>query len=383
MSSSDSPNAPDLLRTPLHPLHVELGARMVPFAGYEMPVNYPAGILTEHLHTRAAAGLFDVSHMGQVHLEGPDHATTARALERLCPADVVNLAPGRQRYTQFLNEQGGIIDDLMVTRPVDADGRLSLVVNAARKAVDFDLLREKLPANVRLTILDALALIALQGPQAAGVLARIAPDQNIETMPFMSVQRLRLLDADATISRSGYTGEDGFEISLAAESAEAFARHLLAETEVRPIGLGARDSLRLEAGLCLYGHELDETTDPIEAGLNWSIQKRRRVEGGFAGARRIQAALASGPRRQRVGIRPEGRAPAREGAEIVNQAGAAIGIVTSGGFGPSVGAPVAMGYVASDYAAPGTPVGLVVRGKTLAAAVGALPFHPHAYFRGQ
>jgi aminomethyltransferase len=383
MSSSDSPSAPDLLRTPLHALHVELGARMVPFAGYDMPVNYPAGILAEHLHTRAGAGLFDVSHMGQALIEGPDHAASARALERLCPADILNLAPGRQRYTQFLNAEGGIVDDLMVTRPARADGRLLLVVNAARKAVDFDLLRAKLPADVRLTILDTLALIALQGPQAAGVLARFAPGQTVETMPFMSARSLRLSGVEANVSRSGYTGEDGFEISIPAESAKAFARRLLAEPEVRPIGLGARDSLRLEAGLCLYGHELDETIDPIEAGLNWSIQKRRRIEGGFAGVERIQAALASGPRRKRVGIRPEGRAPAREGAEIVNQAGAVIGIVTSGGFGPSVGSPVAMGYVASESAAPGTPIGLIVRGKTLAASIVALPFHPHAYYRGQ
>jgi aminomethyltransferase len=382
MSSSDSPRASDLLRTPLHALHIELGARMVPFAGYDMPVNYPAGILAEHLHTRAGAGLFDVSHMGQALIEAVDHEGTARALERLCPADILNLASGRQRYTQFLNAEGGIVDDLMVTRPAGADGRLLLVVNAARKAVDFDLLRAELPTDVRLTVLDALALIALQGPQAANVLARLAPGQNIETMPFMSARRLRVLGVEANVSRSGYTGEDGFEISLAAQSAEPFARRLLAEAEVRPIGLGARDSLRLEAGLCLYGHELDETIDPIEAGLNWSIQKRRRIEGGFAGAERIQAALASGPRRKRVGIRPEGRAPAREGAEIVNQAGDVIGVVTSGGFGPSIGSPIAMGYVASESAAPGTPIGLIVRGKTLGASVVALPFHPNAYYRG-
>ena len=382
MSSSDSSTTPDLSHTPLHALHVALGARMVPFAGYEMPVQYPTGILAEHLHTRAAAGLFDVSHMGQGLIEGPDHATSALALERLCPADILNLAAGRQRYTQFLNDQGGIIDDLMVTRPVGADGSLFLVVNAARKAVDFDLLRANLPAGVRLTIFDAKALIALQGPQAASVLARLAPGESIAAMPFMSARAIRLLGVDAHVSRSGYTGEDGFEISLPAEAAEAFVRRLLAEPEVKPIGLGARDSLRLEAGLCLYGHELDETTDPIEAGLNWSIQKRRRLEGGFPGASRVQAALASGPKRKRVGIRPEGRAPARDGAEIVNEAGVVIGVVSSGGFGPSVGAPIAMGYVGAEYAAPGTPIGLVVRGKTLAAAVAALPFHPHAYYRG-
>jgi len=383
MTSSDPSTALDLLQTPLHALHVELGARMVPFAGYEMPVQYPAGILAEHLQTRAAAGLFDVSHMGQALIEGPNHAASAQALERLCPADIVNLAPGRQRYTQFLNEDGGIIDDLMVTRPVGEDGRLSLVVNASRKAVDFDLLRAKLPADVRLTVLDAQALIALQGPKAASVLARLAPRENIEAMPFMSARAMQFSGVEAHVSRSGYTGEDGFEISLAAVSADAFARRLLAEAEVKPIGLGARDSLRLEAGLCLYGHELDEAIDPIEAGLNWSIQKRRRIEGGFSGAARIQAALATGPKRKRVGIRLAGRAPARDGAEIVDQAGAIIGIVTSGGFGPSVAAPIAMGYVGAEFATSGTPIGLVVRGKTLAADVAALPFHPHAYYRGQ
>ena len=382
MSHSNAPDAPDLLRTPLHALHVALGARMVPFAGYEMPVNYPAGILAEHLQTRAAAGLFDVSHMGQAVIDGPDHAASARALERLCPADILDLAPGRQRYTQFLNEAGGVIDDLMVTRPLGADGRLTLVVNAARKAVDFDLLRGQLPADVRLTILDDRALIALQGPLAASVLARFAPAETIATAPFMSARELPILGIEANISRSGYTGEDGFEISLAADRAEAFARRLLDEPEVKPIGLGARDSLRLEAGLCLYGHGLDETIDPIEAGLNWSIQKRRRVEGGFVGAGRVLAALASGPGRKRIGIRIEGRAPAREGAEIVDATGAVIGRVTSGGFGPSVGAPIAMGYAPAEYAAPGTPIGLVVRGKTLAAHVAALPFQPHGYYRG-
>jgi aminomethyltransferase len=384
MSDSNAPDARQLLQTPLHALHVERGARMVAFAGYEMPVNYPTGILAEHLHTRAAAGLFDVSHMGQAALEGPDHAATARALERLCPADILDLVPGRQRYAQFLNEGGGIIDDLMVTRPPDADGRLLLVVNAARKAVDFDLLRANLPPDVRLTVLDELALIALQGPRAASALERILPGEHFATMPFMSARKLHLLDgAQGSISRSGYTGEDGFEISLPREQADVFARMLLSQDEVKPIGLGARDSLRLEAGLCLYGHELDETIDPIEAGLGWSIQKRRRIEGGFPGAGRIQGALAKGPNRKRVGVRLEGRAPAREGAEIVDRAGAVIGAVTSGGFGPSVGSPIAMGYVASAAAAPGTPLGLIVRGKSLAASVVALPFHPHAYYRGR
>jgi aminomethyltransferase len=371
-----------ILLTPLHGLHVELGARMAPFAGYDMPIHYSSGILAEHLQTRASAGLFDVSHMGQARLDGPDHATTALALERLCPADILALAPGRQRYTQFLNAEGGVIDDLMVTRPPGADGRLGLVVNASRKAVDFALLDQALPAEVRLMRLDQAALIAVQGPAAARALARLAPESEIAAMPFMSARPIRFEAFATQVSRSGYTGEDGFEISLPAGEAEAFARRLLRESEIEPIGLGARDSLRLEAGLCLYGHELDETIDPIEAGLAWSIQKRRRVEGGFPGAARVQRALAEGPARRRVGIRLDGRAPAREGADIVSASSEPIGRVTSGGFGPSVGAPIAMGYVASAHAAPGTTLTLMVRGKPLAARVAPLPFYPHAYHRG-
>jgi len=370
------------LRTPLYPLHLEFGARFTPFAGYEMPVQYRSGILAEHLHTRSQAGLFDVSHMGQAFLDGPDHETTARALENLTPADIVGLAPGRQRYTQLLNADGGIVDDLMATRPPGANGCIALVVNAERKTADFAALRAALPANVVLTVADDAALIALQGPAAASVLARLAPGAGVETMAFMSSQPLALDGFDVTVSRSGYTGEDGFEISLPAEDAVAFARRLLAESEVEPIGLGARDTLRLEAGLCLYGHELDETTDPVEAGLTWSIPKRRRAEGGFPGAARIQAALADGPPRKRVGLRLLGRAPARAGAEIIDVSGEPIGRVTSGGFGPSIGAPIAMGYVTRDHAEIGAPVGLVVRGKPLPASVDALPFHPHAYYRG-
>ena len=370
-----------ILRTPLHALHLELGGRMAPFAGYDMPIQYRAGILAEHLQTRARAGLFDVSHMGQARLDGPDHAATASALERLCPADIVSLAPGRQRYTQFLNAEGGIIDDLMVSRPPGADGQLNLVVNAARKAVDYALLEAALPAEVRLTRLDEAALIAVQGPAAVVALARIADDDAIAAMPFMSVRPLRFGGFETHVSRSGYTGEDGFEISLPATQAEAFARRLLEETEIEPIGLGARDSLRLEAGLCLYGHELDETTDPVEAGLVWSIQKRRRLEGGFPGAPRIQTALAAGPARRRVGLRLEGRAIAREGADIIDAAGDSVGRVTSGGFGPSVGAPIAMGYI--NAGAPNdAPIALLVRGKPLAARLAPLPFHPHAYHRG-
>jgi aminomethyltransferase len=370
------------LKTPLHALHVELGARMAPFAGYEMPLQYPAGVLAEHLHTRRTAGLFDVSHMGQALIEGADHPAIAGFLESLCPADLLNLAPGRQRYTQLLNESGGIVDDLMVTRPPGAETALRLVVNAARKEVDFALMRQRLPSGVRLTPLPEAALIALQGPVAAATLARLAPGEGLETMPFMSARPARIAEFETFVSRSGYTGEDGYEISLASSEAEGFARLLLSQPDAAPIGLGARDSLRLEAGLCLYGHELDETVDPVEAALSWSIQKRRRLEGGFPGASRIQGALANGTSRQRAGLRPDGRAPAREGAEIVSADGARIGAVTSGGFGPSVGAPIAMGYLARAHAAVGTPVGLVVRGKPLSARVVALPFYPHAYYRG-
>src|SRR5271154_2082719 len=330
-------------KTPLHALHVKLGARMAQFAGYDMPIHYAAGVLAEHLHTRRFAGLFDVSHMGQARIEGVDHATVAGFLETLCPADFLNLVPGRQRYTQLLNDEGGIVDDLMVTRPPGADGALRLVVNASRKAIDTALIRRRLPSSIRLTPLPEAALVALQGPMAAATLARLAPGDGLETMPFMSARPARVMGFETFVSRSGYTGEDGYEVSLASSQAESFARILLAAPDVAPIGLGARDSLRLEAGLCLYGHELDETIDPIEAALSWSIQKRRRMEGGFPGAGRIQGALTNGPTRLRVGIRPDGRAPARDGAEIVSADRLPVGVVTSGGFGPSVNRPNATG----------------------------------------
>lgn len=370
-----------LRRTPLHALHVAHGARMVPFAGYEMPVQYRDGILAEHQHTRAAAGLFDVSHMGQAFLVGPDHATVARALEALVPADIVGLGLGRQRYTQLLNEEGGILDDLMVTRSADPaeDGVLMLVVNAACKEADFAHLAARLPAEVKLLRADHRALVALQGPQAVAVLARHAPE--IADMGFMTAVTARIAGLDCHVSRSGYTGEDGCEISVKADRVVRLAELLLAEPEVKPIGLGARDSLRLEAGLCLYGHDIDRTTSPIEAALAWSIQKRRREEGGFPGAERIRKELADGPSFLRVGILPEGRAPAREGTEIRDAGGELIGKVTSGGFGPTVGGPVAMGYVVRAHAAVGSPLVLVVRGKELAAEVVPLPFVPHRYHR--
>ncbi len=366
-----------LLRTPLYDLHVGLGAKMVPFAGYAMPVNYPAGILKEHLHTRAKAGLFDVSHMGQAMLEGPDHGTTAKALETLLPADILNLKPGQQRYSQLLNDDGGIIDDLMVTRTADADGKIYLVVNASRKDIDFAHIAAHLPANVKLHPMPGRALLALQGPSAKSVLGALCPAA--ASMPFMTGMRGKVGTLECHISRSGYTGEDGYEISVASGEAVELAKLLLAQEGVLPIGLGARDSLRLEAGLCLYGHDIDETTSPIEAGLTWSIQKRRRVEGGFPGAVRIQHELEKGPQRKRVGIKPDGRAPAREGTAVTALLGENIGTVTSGGFGPSVDGPVAMGYVKAGYAEAGTPVNLMVRGKALSASVVPMPFTPHRY----
>jgi len=377
--------ATELLKTPLHALHVAAGARMVPFAGYDMPVQYPTGIIAEHNHTRSAAGLFDVSHMGQGWLVGPDHETTARALETLVPADIVSLQPGQQRYTQLLNDDGGCIDDLMVSRSglPNTEGRLFLIVNAARKAVDFAHLRARLPAVVAVDERPNWALLALQGPRAADVLERLLP--GVSGLSFMAGGPFSLTVSGRTASvyatRSGYTGEDGFEVSVANDDAPGLWTALIDQPEVKPIGLGARDSLRLEAGLCLYGHELDETVSPVEAALTWSIQRRRRSEGGFPGAARILKELAEGPSRIRVGIRPEGRAPARDGTEIAGEDGRAIGIVTSGGFGPTLGAPVAMGFVPPTFKAPGTALSLTLRGKPLAAQVAALPFVPNGYKR--
>jgi aminomethyltransferase len=380
MSATPASDQP-LQRTPLYAQHVALGAKMVPFAGYEMPVQYPRGILKEHLHTRAQAGLFDVSHMGQAFLVGPDHAATAAALEALVPADVLNLKPGQQRYTQLLNDTGGIIDDLMVTRPAtaDDDGKLFLIVNASRKDVDYAHIAARLPKGVRLAPAPDRALLAVQGPAAAQMLAALCPEAS--RLSFMTAASARIGELDCHISRSGYTGEDGFEISLPAAGAERLWQTLLRADGLQPIGLGARDSLRLEGGLCLYGHDIDETTSPIEAGLGWSIQKRRRSEGGFPGAKRIQDELAHAPKRKRAGIKPDGRAPAREGAEVLSSSGERIGVVTSGGFGPSVNGPIAMGYVAAGHAAVGTPINLMVRGKALPAAIAPLPFVPHRYAR--
>ena len=363
------------LRTPLYDLHVALSARIVEFAGYDMPVQYPTGIIAEHNHTRAAAGLFDVSHMGQAVLSGESHEAVARALETLVPGDILGLKPAQIRYTQFTAADGGTLDDLMVTR-LPEEGRLYLVVNAARKAHDYAWMRQHLPASVKLTTLDK-ALVALQGPLAETALSRLAPQA--KTMDFMTAAEFSIGGIPAHVSRSGYTGEDGYEISIAEADATALAQKLLAEPEVKPIGLGARDSLRLEAGLCLYGHELDETISPVEAALVWSIGKRRREEGGFMGASRIQSELRDRPARLRVGLLPEGRAPAREGTEIRDRQGRKVGIVTSGGFGPTLGGPLAMGLVARECAAIGTELDLIVRDKPVAARVAALPFVPNRY----
>jgi aminomethyltransferase len=373
--------APALKTTPLHGGHVALGARMVPFAGYEMPVQYPTGVLAEHLHTRASAGLFDVSHMGQAFLMGGDHATTAKALEILVPADILNLAPGRQRYTQLLNEEGGILDDLMVTRSAEEaeDGVLMLIVNAACKEQDFAHIAARLPQGVRLMRADHRALVALQGPKAAEVLARHC--EGVAEMPFMSARQTSFDNLTCHVSRSGYTGEDGYEISIKAAHAVAIWSALLRDTAVKPIGLGARDSLRLEAGLCLYGHDIDTTTSPVEAALTWSIQKRRREEGGFPGAERLQREFAEGASRKRVGILPDGKAPAREGTEIHAKDGRKIGIVTSGGYGPTLGGPLAMGYVEASFAGLATELDLMVRGKALPAKVAPMPFVPNRYYR--
>ena len=371
---SDDAGSDALARTPLYIEHRALGATLVGFAGYAMPVRYPAGIMAEHTHTRTAAGLFDVSHMGQLRLTGDG---AAQALERLVPGDIASLACGAMRYTQLTNEDGGILDDLIATR---TDDGVHLVVNASCKENDIAHLERRLDAGVTLTVLSERALLALQGPKAAAVLERHAP--GCAGLAFMTAGSFAIGGAEALVSRCGYSGEDGFEVSVPAGEAVTLWRGLMAEPEVEPVGLGARDSLRLEAGLCLYGHDIDETTTPVQAGLAWSIGKRRRADGGFPGAPRIQHELAEGPRRRRVGILPDGRAPAREGTAILNADGEEIGTITSGGFGPTVGGPVAMGYVAADAAETGRPVSLPVRGKPRPATIVKLPFVPHNYHRG-
>jgi aminomethyltransferase len=376
-------------RTPLDALHRGLGGRMVEFAGTWLPVHYPTGILKEHLHTRAAAGLFDVSHMGQIEVRAAsgDVADAARALEALVPVDLLGLAPGRQRYALLTDDSGGILDDLMVANRGD---HLLLVVNAARKAFDLEHLAAGLGSAARAEPLDR-ALLALQGPKAEAALATILPD--VASMRFMEVRALDDRGTPLVVSRSGYTGEDGFEVALATDRAQEFAERLLRLPEVMPVGLGARDSLRLEAGLCLWGHDIDTGTTPVEAALEWAIQPARRPggdrAGGFPGAATILGQIAEGATRRRVGLRPEGRAPMREGVEIETAAeesagdggDGAVGIITSGGFGPSLDAPVAMGYVPIALAAPGTRLHGRLRGKSMPATVTRMPFIAPGYKR--
>ena len=378
--AADKPSSDSLRRTPLYDLHRALGARMVGFAGYEMPVQYPMGVLKEHLHTRAAAGLFDVSHMGQIVLRAKrgDVDEAARALERLVPVDVLGLAVGRQRYAFFTNEAGGILDDLMIARFPDS---LLLICNAARKAADEAHLRDALSDCCEIEALDS-ALIALQGPRAVSALAPLA--SNVSSMRFMDARETSIMGAKCIATRSGYTGEDGFEVSIPSSSAREIVETLLAQPNVAPIGLGARDSLRLEAGLCLYGADLDEATTPVENSLSWAIQKVRRRggsrAGGFPGADVILNQLDAGAARRRVGLRPEGRAPVRGGALLFAAAdgGEPLGRITSGGFGPSVDAPIAMGYLPAALSKIGSRVFADLRGKREPATVVTLPFvKPH------
>jgi aminomethyltransferase len=380
----DGPTPKPLNVTPLDAWHRRLGARMVAFAGYAMPVQYDftgdlarrcrGGVLAEHLHCRDKAALFDVSHMGQAFLQGPN---VAAALERLVPGDITGLPPGRQRYTLFTNEAGGILDDLMVANL--GNDRLFLVVNASRKADDFTHLAAHLPDPVRLREAGNRALLALQGPTAATVMTGLNSD--VAALRFMAIAEANIAGISCLVSRSGYTGEDGFEISVPADQAESLADRLLQHADVVPGGLGARDSLRLEAGLCLYGNDIDELTSPVEAGLTWVIGKRRKMAWDFPGAAVIRDQLDNGAPRHRVGIRPDGRAPARAQVDIVADDGTAAGIVTSGGFAPSLNAPVAMGYVREGLADDGTKLHLMVRGKLLSATVVSLPFVPHRYAR--
>ncbi len=364
----------NLKRTPLYDAHVALGARMVPFAGYEMPVQYRLGVLGEHKWTREHAGLFDVSHMGQARLRG---VSPLSAFEEVTPGDFIGLKPGRQRYSLLLNHKGGIIDDLMGARP-DGDG-LFLVVNGACKDNDFKVIENELAGQARVDRLDDRALLALQGPDAAAVLGAHVPA--VLDMVFMDSAAMEAFGVDAIVSRSGYTGEDGFEISVPASSAQDVWNLLLSDERVRPIGLGARDSLRLEAGLPLYGHDADETVSPVEAALTFALSKRRREAGDFPGASRVRAELAEGPKRVRVGLKVLEGAPAREGADIADEAGAVVGVVTSGGFSPTLGAPIAMGFVPPALSAVGTRLKVIVRGKPQAADVAAMPFVPHQYVR--
>lgn len=363
----------NLKKTPLYNWHAAHGAKMVPFAGYEMPLQYNDGILAEHRHTRAKVSLFDVGHMGQAVIRGND---VTSAFEEIVPGDIKGLSENRLRYTQFTNDKGGVIDDLMVTRH---SNHLSLIVNASCKDKDYAHIATVLGRKIELEPLEDWSLIALQGPEAASVMSRFAP--GAKSLPFMSCRPMKIVGICCNVSRSGYTGEDGYEISVSNDKCADLAEILTAEPEIKPAGLGARDTLRLEAGLCLYGNDLDDDTSPIEAGLLWSIGRRRRKKGGFLGDTIIQDQIYNGPVRKRIGILPEGKVPARARARITNREGASIGTITSGGFGPSVGGPIAMGYVTSENANLDTKLGLIVRGKSLEAKVVRLPFVEQRYFR--
>ncbi len=367
-----------LLKTPLHALHLELGAKMVPFGGYDMPVQYPAGVMAEHKHTRAEAGLFDVSHMGQVRLVG---ANAAAALETLVPVDVIDLGLFKQRYALFTNDAGGILDDLMIARRPDD---LFVVVNAGCKLQDIAHMQAKIGHLCEVIPMPEQALLALQGPQAVIALSRLNPD--VAKLTFMTGGFFNLDGIATFLTRSGYTGEDGFEISVAGDQAEALARKLLAQAEVKPIGLGARDSLRLEAGLCLYGHDIDTTTTPVEASLTWAIQKVRRAggarAGGYPGAAVIDEQLLNGAAKKRVGLVSPDRMPVREGAKLIDEHGVELGVVTSGTLGPSINKPVALGYLPKSHTTIGTNVFALVRGKPTPMMVSSTPFVPNGYYRG-
>ena len=360
-----------LLRTPLYDLHLSQGAKMISFAGYEMPVQYPAGVMKEHLHTRKKAGLFDVSHMGQIILRGKNFASVATALEKLIPMDVIGLQVDRQRYGFFTNKDGGIDDDVMFANRGD---HIFLVVNAACKMQDITHLKSHLSDNIQVEHVTNRALLALQGPKAEYVLKKYCP--GICQMKFMDVATLSLSGAECWVSRSGYTGEDGFEISIPTSAAELLAKTLLKHEDVEFIGLGARDSLRLEAGFCLYGHDLDQNTSPVEANLSWAMQTRRRKEGGFLGAKRILGEIVSGSKRKRIGIIPEGRTPVRKGISLFSNQyiDQPIGVVTSGGFSPTLGVPIAMGYVLEHYSNSDIRLFAEVRGKRLPVKIVKFPF---------
>ena len=380
MSTTPNTKEPAPLKTtPLHAAHIAAGARMVPFAGYEMPVQYPDGVLKEHLWTREHAGLFDVSHMGQARLRG---VAPLSAFEEVVPGDFIGLKPGRQKYSVLLNRQGGIIDDLMAGRPTDANGQddgLFVVVNGACKDNDYAVMAEELGGQVKIERLENRALLALQGPEAAAVMAELCP--GVAGMVFMDVRALTGFGTDLIVSRSGYTGEDGYEISMLAAEAERIWNTLCADPRVKPIGLGARDSLRLEAGLPLYGHDLDETVSPVEAGLTFAVNKNRREQRDFPGAARIVKELAEGPSRVQVALKVLEGAPAREGAEIADATGAVVGVVTSGGYSPVLKGGIAMGFVPPALAAVGTQLNVIVRGKAQRAEVVKAPFVPHRYVR--